>query len=600
MSVKRQGNWLGQQRVDIPHIRAVESSVAGDFDLIAGTMLAGQEPLILAGFNLITSGITLASNLQLAVANGVMIHYLASESGSIFSVPASRPNEVLNTTNPRVSGSFTPNQTNYVGIDFVRAADPTTVDLVEFINPNTDLETPVSTPLARTLDYRIVISTLDFDNSPSVAPVAIVVVDSTGTIISYQDARNRFFRLGSGGTAPNIQNSFGWPGSRSENLTGDTFSGGDKAISNFKAWNDSIMTRLWEVGGGEYWYSPTTYGNERLTRSGTPFSSSGEYFEWSGTNLHWQGLTWVFANSTSVFNDVSDQTTDSPGLTDLADGECVYVDVDRTTNRTGGTAINAVKGPLSTLGTPVIPGSRYVLAWRHGANIYTRDQSYFVGSSFKAATVAAAGVVMLSASDSLAISPVHVATVDSNNFIAKAAGLSRGFFPGQTTATPTDFIGGAGDITIGGGWDGADGTGGGNPMDHNVIVQTIRNQDTIYLAGIGSYFAAAAANVAISFPYADNAEQQNGLLTQFAVGAIGSLRTVHAVYGDGSLGFVNLEDSSAGSAGLPVTPAPVVNVEVRSKLFTRTNGLASPNKRDQLCWIAFDGTVYVIQESNSY
>lgn len=601
MSVKRQGNWLGQQRVDIPHIRAIESSIAGDFDLIAGVMLAGQEPLILGGFGLITSGITLASNLQLAVANGVMIHYLASESGSIFSVPASRANEVLNTTNPRVSGSFTPNQTNYIGIDFVRDADATTVDLVEFINPNTDLETPVSTPLARTLDYRIVISTLDFDNSPSVAPVAIVAVDSTGSIVSIQDARNRFFRLGSGGTAPNVKSSFGWPGSRAENLSGDTFSGGDKAISSFKAWNDSIMTRLWEVGGGEYWYSPTSFSNERLTRSGTPFSSSGEYMEWSGTNLHWKGLTWVFANSTSVFNVVNDQLTDSPGLTDLADGECIYVDVDRTTNRTGGTAVNAVKGPLSTLGSPVIPGSRYVLAWRYGADIFTRDQSYFVGASFKAATISAAGTVKVSASDALPISPVWVATVDSTTFIAKAAGISRGFKPGQSTpADANDFIGGSGDIVIGGGFDGADGTGGGNAADFNVIIKTARAQDTIYLNGVGSFLSDAAPDVAIVSPYVDSSQQSASILLQYAVGSIGSQRTVQAVYGDGSIGLVNIEDANTAASGLPITPAPIVDLEIRSKLFTNTNGLASPNKRDRLCWLAWDGTVYVLQESNPY
>lgn len=450
MSVERQENWLGQQRVDVPHLRAVESSICGDFDLLAGTMIAGQAPLVINGFKLITAGITLASNLQLAVAGSTVIHYLASESGSIFGVAANRANETLNTTNPRVTGSFTPGQTNYIGLDFVRSADPTTVDLVEFINPNTEEETPVQTPLARTIDYRISISTLDFENSPSIAPIAIVSVDSTGTITSVQDARFIAFRLGTGGTAPNIKNSFSWPSGRAENLTGDVFSGGDKALSSFKEWMDAVMTRLWEVGGGEYWYSPTENTNEKLTRSGTPFSSNGEFMEWTGTNLHWKGLTWVFANSTAVFNDVNDQTSDHAGLTDLADGQCIYVDVDRTQNRTGGTALNAVKGTLALLGSPTVPGGRYVLAWRHGANIYTRDQSYFVGSSFKLATDTSSGTVKLSATVASLDngSDPRVAAVDSAG-TAIATAITRGG-GGITNAVLFGSLG-AGTLTVGGG-----------------------------------------------------------------------------------------------------------------------------------------------------
>jgi hypothetical protein len=601
MSVDRQENWQSQQRVDVPHLRSVESSICGDFDLLAGTMIAGQAPLVINGFKLVTAGITLAANLQLAVAGSTVIHYLASESGSIFGISSSRANETLNTTNARVIGSFTPGQTNYIGLDFVRSADASTVDLVEFINPNTDEETPVQTPLARTIDYRISISTLDFENSPSIAPIAIVSVDSTGAITSVQDARYIAFRLGTGGTAPNIKNSFTWPSGRAENLSGDVFSGGDKALNSFKVWMDSIMTRLWEVGGGEYWYSPTEYGNEKLCRSGSPFVSNGEYMEWTGTNIHWKGLTWTFANSTAVLNSINDQTTDSPGLTDLADGQCIYVDVDRTVNRTGGTALNAVKGPLATLGSPTIPGSRYVLAWRFGSNIFTRDQSYFVGSSFKAATIAAAGTVKISASDALPISPVWVATVDSTSFIAKAAGISRGFMPGQSTpAHADDFIGSFGNITIGGGWDGADGSGGGNPVDFSVIIQTSREQDTIYLSGVGDFFSHGIANVAIVSPYVNNAQQSGTLLAQFAVGPISGLTTVHAVYGDGSLGLVNIDDTNSSAGGLPATPAPISGFEIRSKLFTRTNQLGSPNTRDQLCWITWDGTVYVLKESNPY
>lgn len=557
-------------------------------------MIAGKAPLIISGFYLITTGITIAANLKLRVANSTIIHFLASESGSIFGVPSDRADEQLNTVNPRVLGSFTPSQVNYVGLDFIRQADDSTTDLVEFIDTNSLQETPVSIPLARTVDYRIVISTLDFDNNPGIAPIAKVTVDGTGNITAVEDARSMAFRLGSGGTVPNIGNSFGWPSGRKENTAGDTFVGGDKAITSFKGWMDSIMTRLWEVGGGEYWYSPTTYGNERLSRSGAAFVSSGEYFEWDGTNLHWKGLTWIFANSTGVFNDVANQTTSSAGLTDLADGECIYVDVDRTANRTGGSALNAVKAPLATLGTPVTPGSRYVLAWRHGANVFTRDQSYFIGSAFQIATVSAAGMVKLSATDSAPITPAHVATVDSQTFTARAAGLTRGYLFGPATPSVSDFMGGSGDITIGGGGDGADGHGGGNPVDFNVIIQTHRTQDEVIVQGGSDWNGSGVA--ALSVTNTNTALAYSNLIARFRGREfLGGLSDHVHIFLDGSIGFDNILNGTG-----PATPNPIVGAQIRSKIFFRDNGVVSPNKRDQLCVMWFDGSIAVISQGPTY
>lgn len=439
MAVNREANWLGNQRVDIPHLRGVESAVRGDFDLLAGVMIAGRAPLITSGFYVITAGITVATNLKLRVADSTLIHFLASESGSIFHVPADRADEQLNTTNPRIIGGFTPSQVNYVGLDFVREADDTTADRVQFIDTNSLQETPVTVPLSRTTDYRIVISTLDFDNNPGIAPICKVTVDSAGNITAISDAREQAFRLGSGGTVPDITHSFPWPSGRSENTSGDVFVGGDKAISSFKGWMDSVMSRLWEVGGGEYWYSPTNNSNEHLSRTGAAFVSNGEYFEWDGTNLHWQGLVWVFANSTAVYNTIANQTSDSAGLTDLADGECIYVDVDRTSNA----ALNAAKGTLTELGSPEMPGSRFVLAWRYGANIFTRDQSYYVGASLKLATFTTSGTSMLSA-DVLGVGgDPRVVAVDS---------LDKGYASGLTRGAPgAGVTDGAGTLTIGGG-----------------------------------------------------------------------------------------------------------------------------------------------------
>jgi hypothetical protein len=443
MSVLRQANLLGQGRVDVPHLRSIESSICADFDVIAGRIMAGSKPLIVSGFDSVTTGMVgqPATNLQVNVANAVVMHQNATESGTILWVPSNRAVEVLNATNTRVIGGFSANTTNYISIDLIRSTDATTTDLVQFLNPQTNLETPKSVPLARTLDYTIHISTQDFSTTPGLCPIALVVTDTSNNILTITDARNKTFRLGPGGSVPNAQGSYSWPGGRTEVGDNSDFNAGDKVINSMKDWCSAIMTRLWELGGGQYWYSPTNTVNVQMVRAGSTFTN-GQYFEWTGTNLHWQGLTFLFDNSTAANNVVVNQLTDSPGLTDLADGQCIYVDVNRVTN---GATINAAKATLATLGTPLIPGSRFVIAWRSGANIFTRNSDFAVGTQFGVATPSALGVVKLSVTSGTPAAPVVVA-LDANgignntNTTASQPGLQG---TGGTNGAGVSGIGGA-------------------------------------------------------------------------------------------------------------------------------------------------------------
>jgi hypothetical protein len=570
MAVLREANLLGNQRVDIPHLRSLESAVRGDFDLFAGSILAGKAALITSGFYVLSTGVTVPTSLRIRTADSSLIHFLASESGSIFHVPSDRADEQLNSVNPRLIGGFTSGTTNYVGLDFVRLADDSTVDLVRFIDSGSELETPIQVPLARTLDYRIVISTLDFDNNPGVCPIAKVTIDGLGNITALADARQIAFRLGSGGTVPNVQNSFAWSAGRAENLTGDTFVGGDKAISNFKDWMDSVMSRLWEVGGGEYWYSPTTYANEKLARTGSPFVSNGEYFEWDGSNLHWKGLVWIFANSTGVTNTVTNITSDTPGLTNLLDGECIYVDVDRTQSIT----IVAAKGSLALLGTPTTPGSRYVIAWRNGSEVYTRDQSYAVNSTFKNATTAAGGMVKLSATNLTASYPAQVATVDTIDFFAYAAGLSR----------IGDFFGGAGDIQVGG-W---------GPEDNNVLIRTTETQYQTVIDGDNNWSINATSALCVR------------QMHPFTSSTFYRILTLQGFDGNDALNKDSFSFEAAGTMqwrmieGTPGPPAHTLTSPLQFKTYFRTNGFTTPNIRDQQCIMDRDGNITVMWEGPAY
>ncbi|MDE1867985.1 MAG: hypothetical protein KGI08_09795, partial [Thaumarchaeota archaeon] len=383
--ILRQQNWLGQMRVDIPSLRALESSVAGDFDVLAGKMLAGKEAIVINSFNIIVSGAIgkAASALTVNVQDGLLLHYLASESGTIFASSPTDTTQTLSSTNSAVSGDFISGQVNYVGLDLLRSPDTTTDDTVAFINPSTNKESNKIVPLARTLSYKFVISTSDFSQAANILPLAKVTVDTSGNVTNVEDARNLFFRLGSGGSFPNTANSYSWPQGRTEvtDTTKDTFSGGDKAISSLKAWMDAVMTSIWEVKGGTNWYSPTADRNTKLIRD--PAKTYPEYnnkrsnFSWDGTNLLWQGLTLAFDSTGGTspgtyYNTIADQISTSAGLTDLVDGQCVYVDLDRTSNA----ALTPKKAYLNTLNisnSSTVPGSRYIIAWRYNSIIYTRD-----------------------------------------------------------------------------------------------------------------------------------------------------------------------------------------------------------------------------------
>lgn len=455
MAVIRQSNWLGQQRVDVPHLRGQESAVAGDFDVMAGAIVAGDQAYVVSGFEVIVGSAGIAApSMVIRTAGALLLHPQASDSGTIFRVPSDRADEVLGASNTRVTGSFTASSTNYVGIDLRRTADATTADLVQFMDEDTGLEKAKTVPLARTLDYVFVVSTQDFDTTPGILAIAKVVTDASNNIVSVEDARSFFGRLGKGGSVTDQKYAFPWSGGRTE-VTGNTvFTDGDKTIGSLKDWMDAAMTRMWELGGGEYWYSGTADRNVRMIRLGsaTVFTSTGDWFEYVANHLHWRGLAITFDNSAGFINEIKDQATDLTDLTLIADGECIYVDIDRSQNLLGASALQAVKTTLSALGTPVVPGSRYVIAYRYGSYIYTRDGQFFIGMTGAVATTTTVGTVMLNIAAGAPSAPVVPAINGNGSIIVTETTASNNFAVQGVGATTTGSAvqGGAGLYGLGG------------------------------------------------------------------------------------------------------------------------------------------------------
>ena len=127
-----------------------------------------------------------------------------------------------------------------------------------------------------------------------------------------------------------------------------------------------------------------------------------------------------------------------------------------------------------------VPGSRWIVAWRYGSDIFTRDYGWAVGSSFKLATLAANGEVCLSASDDGTVpsgpemgmtgaTHPRVVTCQSTQGIGICAGVSRG---SAGDPMSPDFFLGAGPVYIGG-----------YDKDQNVAIGTTRAVDNVSIYG---------------------------------------------------------------------------------------------------------------------
>ena len=265
MAVQRRVNWISEQMVQLPDMRMIESAASNDWDQGIQAIITGTtQGYIIRGFNILMANAigNAASNLQLQVDPGALLHILASQSGTIYMVPPGTPAQQLNSvTNSNITGSFSPNSINYVSVDYIRFLDDSTDAQVYIWDPTSDTTTTTNAPRANILTYVINISTVA--PSGNLLPIAAVLTDAGNNVLSISDERWLLYRLGTGGTNPNPQFVYPWPEGRAENPftstsdSVDPFSGGDKAISDLKDWMNAVMTSFEEIKGSTYWYSAT-------------------------------------------------------------------------------------------------------------------------------------------------------------------------------------------------------------------------------------------------------------------------------------------------------------------------------------------------------
>lgn len=343
MAVKRSQNWLNQQRVDVPHLRSIESAVRNDFDELIGSFAIGMNAsYVIRGFELNMVGAigASASALQMIVENSALFHGKSAAAGTFYQIPTGAVNQTINsTTNPIVQGSFTPSALNYVGIELSRTVDPTTTAQVFLWNPTNKNEISKTVPLAETLGYKIVVTSSIW--AANVLPISIVETDSSNNVLSVEDRRPMLFRLGTGGpSTPNPFNEYGWNNhieGRTENFWKSTssvspFRGGDKQILHFKEWADAVMSSLLEIKGSAYWYSPNSGGSINKLRGDLALlqlTGAGKFSHDQATSgkINWSSD--IFLKYIGSRLDYKITSNPSSANLTLADNEVAYLNIVR-------------------------------------------------------------------------------------------------------------------------------------------------------------------------------------------------------------------------------------------------------------------------------
>lgn len=290
MSVKQRFNWLDNMRVDKPHLKSIDDSILFDFKSLLQGFVA-DSPYILRGFDVNNPGAAIngnASNLQIIV-DSATVWMPAQADGAFLRTPAGTANETLNTANTKVTGSFTAAAINYISVQFSRATDPTTNDLVAFWDVDAEVEFTKTVPLGLVLNYQFVINTSGFGTN---SPVGVITTDSSNNVIQIANAKNSMFRLGKGGASPNSAYNWAYSVATENPLTLSTsggpnpYAGGDWELHTFKDWMDAVMTEIKTMKGSAYWYAPGSSSLPSVNLLDSWFDAVGNTITGAGAFQH--------------------------------------------------------------------------------------------------------------------------------------------------------------------------------------------------------------------------------------------------------------------------------------------------------------------------
>lgn len=339
MAIARRFNWYSGIRCDIPFLRSIESAVSYDIDTILRGVITGiNQPYLIRGFDIVIPAASInASALQIQVANSVILHSTAAESGTILVVPPDTPDDTLDSSiNSKVIGGFTNGTVNYIALDYRRSVDASTVDQTFAWSPSQKIEYQRAAPLGQILDYRYIITNNGFG---TLLPLYKIKLDQNGNVEYIVKAVPSLFRLGRGGSVPDPTYKFNfknlinpqtittssagtyreWIKSSAENPVtvepGDSplaFHYGDWSITSLKEWMDAVMTRIADISGSQYWYIDSAFQSGTLGLFDLWWDSVGNVMTGAG-NLT---FNYILESSIPLYGGFQTSTIDKDILSD--------------------------------------------------------------------------------------------------------------------------------------------------------------------------------------------------------------------------------------------------------------------------------------------
>lgn len=326
------------ERVDLPDLLSIDSYAAGDWKYFLQSMVGTTKPYVLYGFDVISPGTAIGlPTCSFRVADSV-VYYPGSAAGPFYyGLPEGNPASA-----PLIPQLRT-NSTNYVYLTlgtFDTASDTRALwDPDRNGGAGGEFTQDINTE--NVLQAQLNVSTGSFP--VNTVPLAIITVDASA-ITSITDARDMFFRLGTGGIVPNPLSTYTFPelpasqyareepeGTMSVFSDPNPFQGGDKNIKTMKNWMDVVMTKLKEIGGTTYWYEDTaTYTLFKVFHDAlaTTWKSKGAYTHSSSTpgQLSWSED--IYVKSTSSPRDLVVRASGGSPL-QVGNEQVAYIDLIR-------------------------------------------------------------------------------------------------------------------------------------------------------------------------------------------------------------------------------------------------------------------------------
>lgn len=381
------------ERLDGPDARNLELFVAEDFNAIMKYIFT-ESSKIIKGFQIYQDSDTLNDNptsspIYVKLSGSAIIHSDANNNPYLYVGAESLSAEKID---------LITNSTNYLEMDLSTSTDSpdTRVFWDQTSNAGQGSEFPQVVDTAINLDANFTVNGTGWSGGSKI-PVAEIVVDGSGVIVSLIDRRNLFFRLGTG-QPENKLNDYSWPDGRIEEspdrkISSKAFTAADKSINTFKDWMDAVMSVLKEVKGSSYWFSSGATPVSNVSLSSLFFDSIGSSITGSGYWDHNQSiagqLTWssdIFIKSVigKLYYNIPADTTS------LNDGDVAYIELVRNQDIIGPTFNFVNSSPTVSSTAGAFSGFEigdWIKAKSHSLGSWGRIQSFNTGVPSTATSV---------------------------------------------------------------------------------------------------------------------------------------------------------------------------------------------------------------------